>query len=119
MNWYLAKIIYRIVCGTGEHTAQYDEQLRLIEATSKRDALEKARLIGKREQISFPNEKQQQVQWKFINVSEVYQLHEVADGTEIYSRIEEKEDAASYEDVVHKKAHYLFTETETTLLQFS
>lgn len=119
MNWYLAKIVYRIICGNGDHTAQFDEQLRLVEAPSKREALEKARVIGKSEQISFTNEKQQQVQWKFINVSEVYRLHEVADGTEIYSRIEEKDDAASYEDVVNRKAHHLLSETEQTCLQFS
>ena len=32
MNWFLAKIVYRIVCGKGEHTPQFDEQLRLIGA---------------------------------------------------------------------------------------
>ena len=32
MKWYLAKIIYRIICGEGIHTPQFDEQLRLIHA---------------------------------------------------------------------------------------
>ncbi|RYY10197.1 MAG: DUF4288 domain-containing protein, partial [Chitinophagaceae bacterium] len=27
MNWYLAKLIFRIVCGQGNHTPQFDEQL--------------------------------------------------------------------------------------------
>ena len=26
MHWFLAKIVYRIICGSGEHTAQFDEQ---------------------------------------------------------------------------------------------
>ena len=30
MKWYLAKIVYRIICGEGNHTPQFDEQLRLI-----------------------------------------------------------------------------------------
>ncbi|MDQ3845373.1 MAG: DUF4288 domain-containing protein [Bacteroidota bacterium] len=119
MSWYLTKVIYRIICGTGDHKAQFDEQLRLVEASSKQEAFEKARAIGKKEQIIFRNEKQQQVQWKFVDVCEVYQLHEIVDGTEIYSRIEEKDDAAFYEDVVHKKAHYLLAETEVPHLQLS
>ncbi|MDQ3846676.1 MAG: DUF4288 domain-containing protein [Bacteroidota bacterium] len=38
MNWYLTKIIYRIICGNGDHKAQFDEQLRLVEASSKQEA---------------------------------------------------------------------------------
>ena len=30
MNWYLSKIIFRIICGEGRHTPQFDEHLRLI-----------------------------------------------------------------------------------------
>ena len=42
MSWYLTKIVYRIICGQGNHTAQFDEQLRLIEAGSSQEAFEKA-----------------------------------------------------------------------------
>ena len=48
MNWYLAKIVYRIICGNGDHAAQFDEQLRLIYATNKEDAFYKAQLTGKK-----------------------------------------------------------------------
>jgi hypothetical protein len=48
MNWYLAKIVYRIICGDGDHTAQFDEQLRLIYAANKEDAFYKAQHIGKK-----------------------------------------------------------------------
>ena len=49
MSWYLAKIVYRIICGNGDHKAQFEEQLRLIEAATKGAALEKATAIGKGE----------------------------------------------------------------------
>ena len=42
MKWFLAKIVYRIICGSGNHTPQFDEQLRLIEADSEEDAFKKA-----------------------------------------------------------------------------
>ena len=41
MSWYLTKIVYRIICGQGNHTAQFDEQLRLIESDSAEDAFER------------------------------------------------------------------------------
>ena len=42
MNWYLAKMVFRIVCGDGNHAAQFDEQLRLISAGSKEEAFDTA-----------------------------------------------------------------------------
>src|SRR5689334_21173617 len=96
MRWYLAKIIYRIICGEGDHTAQFDEQLRMIQAETGNQAIEKAIELGEREQETFYNNNQQLVQWKFINVSEIYEVSELIDGAEIYSRIHETDDAFSY-----------------------
>ena len=117
MSWYIAKIVYRIVCGNGEHTPQYEEQLRLIEASSKTEAFEKALQMGAKEEVQFLNQQQKMVQWKFIDVSDLYLLHEVADGTEIYSRIEEKDDAEIFEVFVHAKAGFILAEATETHLQ--
>ncbi len=46
MNWYLSKIVYRIICGQGNHTPQFDEQLRLIQAESTQEAFEKIHCPG-------------------------------------------------------------------------
>ena len=119
MKWYLAKLVYRIICGSGQHTAQFDEQLRLIEATTKSEAFQKAIAIGRDEEVHFRNEKGEGVQWKFIDVSDLYRLNEVVDGTEVYSRIEEKEDAVQFEEVVHAKAAYLQHQLNTPHLQNS
>jgi hypothetical protein len=104
MKWYLAKIVYRIVCGEGDHTAQFDEQLRLIAAYDADEAFEKARNIGRQEQETFFNFKQQLVQWRFIDVPELYRLTELIDGAELYSRINEVDDADAYINFVQKKA---------------
>ena len=116
MKWYLAKIIFRIVCGDGEHTPQFDEQLRLISAISKEEAFNKAQNVGKKEQETFYNRRQQLVQWQFINVSEMYMISELIDGAELYSRIEERDDAEAYIDIVNQKAeNILFTKTHQLL----
>ncbi|MCX6317966.1 MAG: DUF4288 domain-containing protein [Bacteroidetes bacterium] len=104
MSWYLAKMVFRIISGDGTHTAQFDEQLRLIAAESKEEAFHKAQVLGGREEEIFFNNQLQLVQWQFISVSELYRLGELTDGAEIYSRIEEKEHAESYLHVIHKKA---------------
>jgi len=107
MHWYLAKMVFRIICGDGNHTAQFDEQLRLLSAGSKEEAFHKAQVLGMKEEDMFFNHHRQMVQWRFISVSEIYRLHELIDGAEIYSRIEEKESADQYLDIIYKKAEQL------------
>jgi hypothetical protein len=104
MNWYLAKIVFRIICGDGQHTAQFDEQLRLIGANSKEEAFDKAQTVGMNEEETFFNRKEQMVKWQFISVSELYRLNELIDGAELYSRIEEKDNAESYIHIVRSRA---------------
>ena len=117
MNWYIAKIIYRIVCGEGDHESQFDEQLRLVHASDKEEAFHKARKIGEKEQEVFFNAKQQLVQWKFINVCEIYKLGDMVDGAELYSRIEERGNADAYIEIVHRKAAGIIQSDSYQLLQ--
>ncbi len=109
MKWYLAKIVFQIICGDGDHTAQFDEQLRLIAAPHEDEAFEKAIQIGRNEEDSFYNLKQQLVRWQFVNVSELYCLSELIDGAEMYSRINEVDDAEAYITFVHRRAESIRT----------
>lgn len=105
--WFLAKMVFRIVCGNGEHTAQFDEQLRLIEANSREEAIDKAKQMGLKEQDAFYNQRLKLVRWEFINVSELHAIGALADGIELYSKIEEKDNAENYMVAVHRKAEQL------------
>ena len=116
MNWYLAKMVFRIVCGEGEHTPQFDEQLRLVAADSKEEAFQKAVDMGQGEEETFYNRKEQMVQWLFINVSELYKLSDLIDGAELYSSIEERDNAEAYIYTVNQKAENIFfTQTHQLL----
>ncbi|MFM9911336.1 MAG: DUF4288 domain-containing protein [Chitinophagaceae bacterium] len=117
MNWYLAKIVYRILCGDGNHTAQFDEQLRLIGAANEEDAFIKAQQIGRKEEDCFLNNKQEMVCWQFINIAELYKLSELIDGAELYSTIRENDHADLYIDLIHKKAANIQQKTTLQLLQ--
>ena len=107
MNWFLAKIVYRIVCGKGEHTPQFDEQLRLIGAEDADAAFAKAQAIGTQEQDSFLNHQRHLVQWQFVNVSELYKISALIDGAELYASVQETDNADIYMQMVHKKAEHI------------
>lgn len=119
MNWYLAKMVFRIVCGEGEHVPQFDEQLRLVAAETKELAFQKAQDMGHAEEETFYNRKEQLVQWQFINVSELYRLSELIDGAELYSRIEERDNAEAYIYTVNQKAENIFFSQTHQLLKLA
>ena len=104
MNWYLAKIVFRIICGEGNHKPQFDEQLRLIHAEDSLEAFYKARLIGKSEGNLGAGP---QVKWQFIDVSELHLLSELTDGAELYSKVREEDNPELYIRNTKKRAAQL------------
>jgi hypothetical protein len=107
MNWYIAKIVFKISAENTQHIPQFDEQLRLISARSAEEAFLKARTIGIGEEDSFLNDKMNTVKWEFINVAEIVPLKNLEDGMELYSHIHETEEAKSYIHCIHQKAIFI------------
>ncbi len=104
MNWYIAKVIFKITMQETSYKSQFDEHLRLIQATSFEEALLKARVLGITEEDHFINDRQQPVKWEFVNVAELIPLSELSDGVEVYSQIHEQEEAGKYVHYIHQKA---------------
>lgn len=102
MNWYITKLVFNI--NAAHNTNQFDEQLRLVNAESKEEAFLKARTIGLREEDIFYNDDMKEVKWEFVNVAEIIPIYNLEDGTELYSRIHETQEATAYIHFVHKKA---------------
>jgi hypothetical protein len=103
MNWYISKIVFGIHVENNQ-TQQFDEQLRLIQADSTEEAFLKARMIGLGEEDSFVNDKNAQIKWEFINVSELLPIKNLEDGVEIYSRIHKMEEGSTYVNFIHQRA---------------
>ncbi len=110
MTWFLAKIIFSITSGNGNHTPQFDEQLRLVSANNKHDAFLKARFLGYTHEDTFENHKNETVKWAFVDVLEVIQLDSIKDGMEIYSTIHEEADPKTYVNFIQEKAKHIQTE---------
>ncbi len=104
MNWYLVKMVFQIICGNGKHTAQFEEQIRLIRADDATAAISKSTLLGKQEEQTFFNHSQQSVCWKLIAVTDIYPFVSDIDGAEIFSRISEEEQPASYIHAVQMRS---------------
>jgi len=119
MEWYLAKIVYRIISGDGNHKPQFDEQLRLINADDELHAFQKARLIGDKYQDSFLNKVNNTVYWKFVDVSEINKLEKLEDGAEMYSRISEEDNAELYIRATHTRAQYLLDKSIDQFVQIN
>jgi Fe-S cluster biosynthesis and repair protein YggX len=104
MNWYLAKLVFNINIDNGNNASQFDEQTRLIQANHLEDAFFKARKIGKQEEEKFLNKENKPVDWKFIDVINLYPLDNVKDGEQIYSNTHLKEDATSFIQFIRQKS---------------
>ena len=109
MNRYLAKLIFNINIDNGKNSSQFDEQTRVIEAQSLEDAFFKARLKGKKEETHFLNKNNKQVNWEFIDVTELYPIDNVNDGEQIHSNTYEREDASSFIDSTRQKSMIIQT----------
>ncbi len=112
MNWYIAKVVFNIVSGAGNHKAQFDEQYRLMKANTLEEALYKAEQVGFNEEELLVNEKQEIVRRDFVGVSELYPINDLRDGMELFSAINEEEDRGSYLEVVKMKAAYVKSKLE-------
>jgi hypothetical protein len=107
MNWYVTKLIFRILSGDGNHPAQFDEQLRLVQADDEKSAFDKATSIGLGIQDSFKEAQKQTVRWEFVDVTEVNIINQLADGTELHYQIHEAPDADLYIAWAHHRSALL------------
>jgi hypothetical protein len=105
MNWFVAHIVFRVLSGGGDHTPQFDEQLKLISARSEASAFKKAVLLGQQGQDSFPNNSGHKVEWKFVGIKELEKIKDMVDGVEIASRIIEADHGDLYMHFILQKNH--------------
>jgi hypothetical protein len=111
MNWYIAKIVFQIVTASRPNAHQFDEHLRLIAASSKEEAVLKARIIGVQLEDNRARIDAQQPRWEFVNVADIQPLKNLNDGIELYSTIRQHEPSDEYIRYVHLRAAALQTES--------
>lgn len=113
MKRYLAKLMFNINIDNGNHATQFDEQIRVIESQNLENAFQKARVIGKREEETFLNIEKKPVNWKFIDVVDLYPLENIKDGEQVYSVTHEKEDTNAFINYIRGKSMLIQTKSLT------
>lgn len=106
MNWYMAKLSYQFTCGSGMHTPEFNEQLRLIVADDVLHAFYKARLIGDRESVSVVKDGMA-IEWKFVDVTDIFPVDNLSDGAEVWSYVIKDAVTEDYTRCVKQKAKKL------------
>lgn len=101
MNWYVAKLVFRITAAHLAAVGQFDEQLRLIRAETLEKAYVKARLLGIAEE---DNAGEVILCREFVNVAALHALDDLQDGTEVQGKVREVEGAGAYVQWVHQRA---------------
>lgn len=107
MNWYIAKLVFNIVSGEGNHKPQFDEQYRLVMADDYENAFAKARELGNREEEVILRANKEKLHWKFVNVAELFQMEDLHEGMELCSNIYEADDRDQYVRTVNLQAAYV------------
>lgn len=117
MEWFLAKLVYRFQSPSGPDHIQFDEQLRLVQANNELHAFHKAQQIGQQEQFIADDQTIHQVNWYFMDVTELYKLNQLIDGAEVLSQICLPTDIKRYQREVRLKAGYLLSSCTDQFLQ--
>lgn len=99
MNWYLVKLVFQIVSDNG--TAQFDEQMRVIQADELPWAVEKARVLGWLEQSGGA---ENSVGWRFIDVADIRKVEALQDGMHLCAHTIEVENADDYIRLIKSNA---------------
>ena len=111
MNWYIVKLVYQVIYGNGLFTAQFSEQLRLVQATDDVHAFTKAQSLGHKEESTFCHKAEPLVQWRFIDVCELTEITEMADGADILSQTLEPENPKVYLRMIRRQASQLLADS--------
>lgn len=114
MRSYLVKLTFQIHIGDKTKLSQFDEQIILINAFNIESAFNKARIKGKNLEEKFVNENHKEVHWKFIDVTDIFEINELKDGDHLYSNTHEAVDPYSYIQFVQHRSQIL----QTKLLSF-
>lgn len=115
MKSYIVKLIYNIQIGNGSHNNQFDEQTVLLNANNLEAAFHQARAHGKKMEEKFSNDAEEQVEWKFVDVLDVFELSRFKSGEPLYTTTHETSDSSTFIKFIQHKSQLV----QTKLLSFS
>ena len=87
--WYAANLLFQSEHSTvSDKENLWEESIRLIQADSTDQAMQKAKELGQRSEVCYLGEEADLVKWKFVRVERIFEIDDekLKDGTEVFSR---------------------------------
>jgi len=104
MGLYLVKLVFAVYSNNNDQPGEFDEQIRIVSSGNLEGAFLKARHLGRLHEDSFTTKTNQRITWRFIDVSEMYDLGEVKDGAELYSQTHKTDSADTFIHYIRQKS---------------
>lgn len=111
-SWYVVKLVLSIENSHDSSHNQFEEQWRLVCASSESDAIKKAEKLGRSESEVISRPDNTCVSWNYIAVTDVIHVAKMAHGLELFSRIEQPENPTHYLRSVYAKSQQFETEKQ-------
>ena len=87
--WYAANLLFQSEHSTvSDKENLWEESIRLIQADSTDQAMQKAKELGQLSEVSYSSEGTDHVKWRFVQIERIYEIDDEypKDGTEAFSR---------------------------------
>jgi hypothetical protein len=115
MKTFIVKLIFQIEMNEKVKQAQFDEQTILIAAKDMATAFQKAKAKGVTLQQNFKNANSVDVNWKFIDVTDLFEINSYKDGEQLYTKTHEAIDSNGFIKFVKHRSQVI----QTKLLNFA
>jgi hypothetical protein len=93
--WYAVNMLFTSQVEDAESPRPlFEKSIRLFEASSEAEAIQKAEYAGRTGRLTYENDQGERVSWKFVRLIEVQDLCEAAlyDGVEVFSELSWSDD---------------------------
>ena len=102
MYRFLIKMNFQI--RIADDGTRFDEQIRVMDALNEEEAFFKGVALGRGEETHYMNSEAEEVNWKFLGVTDVINLTTMKSGDLVLERLIRKTDHDSYKDFLRKKS---------------
>jgi hypothetical protein len=102
MNFYIAKMVFRIEVDREDDIRQFEEKIILVKAPDSKKAFEKTISMGLKEESEFVNANGHLIRWKLEGITHISKLMNISEETEIFSEL--KDDYSDEQtDIIRKR----------------
>jgi len=92
VHFFSAQLLFIILVadGPGRRRNDYDESVVVFRARDLDHAVERARVLGRKQETTYKNRRGKSVRWAFVEILRIRDLGRTLDGQEVASRLHQR-----------------------------